>query len=546
MAYERNGVGAGMKALMDEMPNSLHADVTKYRDFALLRQAALLDVPERTKCDRRAAQLRQEGNRLYLERLYGDALERYNESICFAERDSDQLGMGFANRSAIYCEQGEFEYALANIALAKAHHYPEKLMPKLLAREQSCRAKLDAGQSKGTVPNPRMDVNVNANPKIPFVADGVGMKLYKQFGRGLIAERDFQVGDIILDEKPTLVTNALGYRYTNCANCSTGFNHSLLPCPGCVSYMYCSEECLQRDKRFVHRFECGMAEKLRNAMFCSTIIGPKLFFYGLTLFDDDLQAMMDYCHGETAHGLGNPFDMDFRTKDQLDQFKVLHKAGVHHITILDQVRRVSAAVFYVLFTEHSPLLKRLVTTQAQRDFVLNCFLDYTRKCGALLLDSTESSTVSLVGSIVNHSCDPNAVLTIHGGHIKLAVLRSIAKGEQILASYGPTWWQPKPDYESCYKCKCVVCTKPSWSIKQGTLPPAAVQHDRLITTISCSPEANFADRLNVMQQFLNRYAAFHADVAYGEVLKLYNLMLKGMIQLDLTTGERAKVAASLK
>ncbi|KAL1398583.1 hypothetical protein pipiens_008841 [Culex pipiens pipiens] len=195
---------------------------------------------------------------------------------------------------------------------------------------------------------------------------------------------------------------------------------------------------------------------------------------------------------------------------------------------------------------HSPLLQRLVTTQAQRDFVLNCFLDYTRKCGALLLDTTESSTVSLVGSIVNHSCDPNAVLTIHGGHIKLAVLRPIAKGEQILASYGPTWWQPKPDYESCYKCKCVVCTKPSWSIKQGTLPPAAVQHDRLITTISCSPDANFADRLNVMQQFLNRYAEHHTDVAYGEVLKLYNLLLKGMIQLDLTTGERAKVAASLK
>lgn len=548
---ERPTVGDGMDALMAKMSVELrnyeNATIQQYRDFVLKKEvASLLDVPEQTKCNRKAAQMRQEGNRLYLEKLFGAALEKYNESICFAETGSDQLGMGFANRSAIYFEQGEFEYALANIGLAKKHNYPEKLMPKLLAREQNCWGKLDDGQSKGTVPNPRMDMNVNANPKIPFVADGVAMKVYKQFGRGLVAERDFLTGDILLDENPTLVTNVLGYIYNNCSGCSTEFKQNLIPCPGCVSYMYCSEECLERDKRFFHRFECGMAEKINNAMFCSTIVGPKLFFYGLTLFNDDLQAMMDYCRGKSAQGIGNPFEMDFRTPDTLDQFKVLHKAGVHAINIVDKVRRISSAVFYVLFMKHSPLLQRIVTTQAQRDFIFQTFLEYTRKCGALVLDSTTSSTVSLVASILNHSCDPNATFVVHGGRIKLAIIRPIAQGEQIFVSYGPTWWQPQPSYESTYTCKCVVCTKTSWSIKSGTLPPAAIQHDRLITTLSTSPNVNFADRLNVMKQFLDRYAAYHNDIVYGEVIKLYNLMLKGMLQLDMMTGDRARVAASLK
>lgn len=90
--------------------------------------------------------------------------------------------MDFFYRSAIYFEQDEFEYALANIALAKEHNYPERLMPKLLEREQQCRVKLAEGKSKGTVPPRRFDLNVPVNSKIPFLASGIKMARLEDFG----------------------------------------------------------------------------------------------------------------------------------------------------------------------------------------------------------------------------------------------------------------------------------------------------------------------------------------------------------------------------
>lgn len=99
-------VGDGFKTLFLQMhcqiggggprlgPNS---DVAAYRDFVLQNQA-LIDVPERGKCNRWASELRQEGNRLFLSRKFDDALAKFNESICAAEPGSEHLGMGFANR----------------------------------------------------------------------------------------------------------------------------------------------------------------------------------------------------------------------------------------------------------------------------------------------------------------------------------------------------------------------------------------------------------------------------------------------------------------
>ncbi|KAL9702890.1 hypothetical protein quinque_006408 [Culex quinquefasciatus] len=546
MADKRPETGQGIDALIDklkaQLPRYQEASVKQYRDF-IEKNVGLFDVPERGKCNRKAAQLRQVGNRLYLEEKYNDALEKFNESICFAENDSDQLGMGYANRSAVYFEKGEYEFALANIELAKKHNYPDKLMPKLLARERNCHDRLQHGQSHGTVPFPPMDINVDVNPKIPFVADGISMKIYKEFGRGLVAEEDFRAGSVILDEKPALVTNSLSYRYTNCSFCAADFSYSLIPCPGCVSYMYCSERCLQKDKRFSHRFECGIAEKLLNATYVSAIVGPKLFFLGLTLFGDDLEAMMEFCNGESAKGVGDPFELDFNVASELDQFKVLHKAGVYNITVIDFYRRIGAAVNYVVFMKYSPL-KDLVKTKAQRNFVLHCLLEYTRKGGALLLNTpTGSSTVSLFGSICNHSCDPNAVFSIQSGHIKLALLRPVRKGEQIVVTYGPSWWQPDPNYQSSYTCKCVVCVGRKWVVKRYSLPPGATRQGEKLQNALLSRGPSNPEKLILLQQYIERYAPYHPDVQLVDGLKSFHFLLYMLMQFHQQRLDRAKAGA---
>ncbi|KAL9705297.1 hypothetical protein quinque_008815 [Culex quinquefasciatus] len=48
-----------------------------------------------------------------------------------------------------------------------------KLMPKLRVRELNCEQQIAAGRLKGTVPSPRIDINFDTNPKIPFLAKGM-------------------------------------------------------------------------------------------------------------------------------------------------------------------------------------------------------------------------------------------------------------------------------------------------------------------------------------------------------------------------------------
>uniref|UniRef100_A0A8D8DUJ5 (northern house mosquito) hypothetical protein n=2 Tax=Culex pipiens TaxID=7175 RepID=A0A8D8DUJ5_CULPI len=82
-----------------EMPRHRrrNADIVDYRDFIAQRDA-LINVPEVAKSNELADRHRQHGNRAYAAKRFDEALLQYNQSICFAERGSKQLGMGYANR----------------------------------------------------------------------------------------------------------------------------------------------------------------------------------------------------------------------------------------------------------------------------------------------------------------------------------------------------------------------------------------------------------------------------------------------------------------
>lgn len=73
--------------------------------------------------------------------------------------------------------------------------------------------------------------------------------------------------------------------------------------------MYCSQECLDRDFRLVHRFECPIAGMVQHLTYGFISLGTKLFFYGLSLFNDDLDEMMRYCNRTKTEG--NPLKLDY-------------------------------------------------------------------------------------------------------------------------------------------------------------------------------------------------------------------------------------------
>lgn len=56
----------------------------------------------------------------------------------------------------------------------------------------------------------------------------------------------------------------------------------------------------------------------------------------------------------------------------------------------------------------------------------------------------------------NHSCQPNARLTIQGGRIEFYALRAIEVGSEITVNYGPT------HHEGTLRCRCGVSGCNGW------------------------------------------------------------------------------------
>ncbi|EDS31085.1 conserved hypothetical protein [Culex quinquefasciatus] len=166
-----------------------------------------------------------------------------------------------------------------------------KLMPKLRVRELNCKQQIAAGRLKGMVPSPRIVINLDTNPNIPFLAKGMRV----DHRRILVAEKDFNPGDVIMDAEQLLTAIDFNLCYENCSHCGVKFSNSLIPFPGCVFSMYCGEECRQNSWKLWHQF---VATKLRNFSNFNLLSTPRLFFYGLSLFDDNLAELKRFCEGK--------------------------------------------------------------------------------------------------------------------------------------------------------------------------------------------------------------------------------------------------------
>lgn len=87
-----------------------------------------LKVKKLSKNNRDSVSFRKEGNRYFsLENKdYFTAIKLYNKSICFAPEGSDNLGIGYANRSAIFLEWKMYKECLESIKYARISNYPKK------------------------------------------------------------------------------------------------------------------------------------------------------------------------------------------------------------------------------------------------------------------------------------------------------------------------------------------------------------------------------------------------------------------------------------
>lgn len=195
------------------------------------------------KSSERSEKLRKTGNDLYSQKKFYEALVKYNQSACSAEKSSENLGNAFANRSAVYFETKQYEHAIENIKLAKLNGYPEKNFNILNTREEKCLECLcRRKKSEPKIEKDFFQLSHKAKKTLPSILDCLELKNDEQFGRYVITNKALKVGDIISQDEPfcaVLLSHSKIIEvpdeniYRRCSNCFRENFLNLLPCETC-------------------------------------------------------------------------------------------------------------------------------------------------------------------------------------------------------------------------------------------------------------------------------------------------------------------------
>nr|XP_029723922.1 histone-lysine N-methyltransferase ASHR1-like isoform X2 [Aedes albopictus] len=370
-------------------------------------------------------------------------------------------------------------------------------------------------------------MNLESNLSIPCLAKGVGTGEFPHYGRGMKAEQDFKVGDVILREGPAMVNVDTRRKFQACHHCASDNVYSLIPCPHCVFVIYCNEECLTNGWKECHRFECGIKDRLNMVPHGIFIPGLTWLFYGLTQFNDSLDDMMNYCKENDRNG-NDPLSLEYT--NPLDIFKLFHTAKVKPLSPqVHTYNRFILAILYDIYLEH-PLVGSLFVGENQRNFLLQAMDDYMTMATRMSIGVRHEYKTELysIASLCNHSCNPNAHALYSSGQIKIVVVSPIQKGEQICISYGYV----KDEVSDArffaqmgvfdFTCICQVCAPNSSQeklSKNRRQPHHSFHSDlRVLNKIIENENSIASDRINALQQFIQRYAEGHPPASPLSVL----------------------------
>ena len=187
---------------------------------------------------------REKGNEFFKRKNFKDALHYYTMSAMFAGNEDKELGMAFANRSAVFVELNDPETALADIELALAKNYPKASVGKLEQRKLKCqeliRKKIEEDEKNKELVNQvekeiksrrfirdKMLRILKPNPLMTAAADCVEIKFDDDQGRHLVVNRDVPAGKTGKVLHPQIKNDLLNVRLISACDCWL-FSGSLL------------------------------------------------------------------------------------------------------------------------------------------------------------------------------------------------------------------------------------------------------------------------------------------------------------------------------
>lgn len=392
--------------------------------------------PNKTKNNEESTKYRTQGNEFYVQKTNAGlllALEFYNKSICYAENDSEELGLAFANRSAVYVDLRLYDDCLTNIQLAK-QSAPKRVMDKLNNREKLC---LDERKRlKETSPvfnNP--ELSFPAHAQVPFIANCLQLQQNAEHGQHVITVTDLKPGDVVAVEKAFCSSLHQKFKYKRCENCLKENNYNLIPCQRCVSVMFCSDECRDEAYERFHRIECSIIEH-KSDFFCKESVNIfRTLICSITNFKsvDELITFIEQAKNQDA----TVFNCNYKEKS--------HKsyAPIHFLPKIEDAdadfgRYILVSLISQALVEQTELKEKFASEDAVavlREFILHHIERapynpyYAMYFNGLFDKYAEGSYPFL--NLIRHSCVPNLIITSVDDTLVYTVFQPIKAREPL-------------------------------------------------------------------------------------------------------------------
>lgn len=429
-----------------EKDDAMYVDI-----FALTGIARTARIPESrplNKCDVISLQKRKEGNVLFAQRRWYPAMEKYNESLCFATATSKDIALIYANRSSCFLQMQLYNEGLKDIELATAAGYPENLIPKLEKRKVDCAKGIESGAQAENLSD-KLKLSFEPNENYPCMANVLDFK--RNAFRGLpkiVASEDIDPGQIIMLENP--IFGEVSQPYTKCFTCSTELTN-LTACQKCTVAMFCSEEC-ESDEANVHESVCGL-KYFGNQNANDTIFSIiRQILLAIRMFPN-ADAHMQFV--EQAY---DPKEPPNPLTDGKSNYRAFFKLSVNLRSFIGTRMDATALCIYNILLK-IPKVAEAFIEQKHRRFLMHLIGHHVLISG----ENASGKSIPFAMEYFDNSCAPTATLIKIGYKFVTLSVRPIRKGELI--QLGPDWtsiFSPidkrfKPRYLSWIKCRCVLC-----------------------------------------------------------------------------------------
>lgn len=504
----------------------------------------------RGKSGAESVKLRSEANRFYVQKKFYDALLKYNESLCFAEAESENLGLSYANRSAVYFEMKLYDKCLTNVKLARENGYPEKNLEILKKREEKCieAMKQSKSEPKATDALSFFKLSHPSNKKLPFISECLEINIDKKYGKHIVTNRELKVGDVVAIDTPKFKVIKADSRYSTCfesnttqrcGNCLKDNLLSLIPCTSCCKTMYCSIDCMSSAQQRHHQYECEIIDELLTSGLLHIVV--RMFFEGLSLFDGDIYEMEKYLYQiRESLTVFDIYGKDFTGNE------MAKKLFVATLSLATDGAEVSCE--YEDIFQKTEKLRDLY--EKNEKFITNV-LSRLIRVGQLYVHGIGSWSLKLEGiemdeepknpslyqqlignacylfcSLLNHSCAPNIKRLNVDDKVVVIVSRPIPKGGQLFDSYRPNFNNQSKaqrqegllrDYG--FVCECEACIN-DWPMNQNL---KVISEDLLEFVWTCHEDLPFLTPEEAKQKLIKYYdiiAQHHQHFPSAELVVL--------------------------